>query len=75
MDSKPAELMDNNFLDKLHEELVEKQKAAKEPRKTFTMVQFTDVHLDLDYDVGFDTLCGLMICCREEFGAPVPDLP
>jgi len=39
-------------------------------RKTISVIQFTDVHLDLEYKVGTNILCNNVICCREEDGYP-----
>ena len=55
--SKPEELKSNDYIDKLYEGL------DQDP-ETFSIVQFTDVHLDLQYEPGTDTLCQAVICCR-----------
>ncbi len=34
------------------------------------MVQFTDLHLDLDYVTGTATDCDDIICCRAQYGYP-----
>ena len=39
-------------------------------RPTISLIQFTDVHLDLDYKVGADTNCNNMLCCRDDDGYP-----
>jgi len=43
---------------------------SENPRKTISLIQFTDVHLDLDYKVGSSTKCNNMLCCRQEDGFP-----
>ena len=32
------------------------------------ILQFTDIHLDLDYEEGMSTDCPYPICCREKYG-------
>ncbi|OXA63545.1 Sphingomyelin phosphodiesterase 1 [Folsomia candida] len=34
------------------------------------ILQFTDLHLDLDYVPGMDAACGLPVCCRATDGTP-----
>jgi sphingomyelin phosphodiesterase len=34
------------------------------------IIQFTDIHLDLDYEAGTNSDCGLPICCRAPNGPP-----
>lgn len=40
------------------------------PRETISFVQFTDLHLDLDYAVGSATVCHNVMCCRADDGFP-----
>jgi sphingomyelin phosphodiesterase len=35
-----------------------------------TFVQFTDLHVDLNYAVGSSKNCGDILCCRAEHGFP-----
>lgn len=37
-------------------------------RDTISVIQFTDIHLDLDYKVGSRTECNNMLCCRHSDG-------
>lgn len=39
-------------------------------REILNFVQFTDVHIDLDYAVGYSVDCGDILCCRVESGLP-----
>ena len=34
------------------------------------MVQFTDVHLDLEYEENTHADCNVILCCRKENGFP-----
>jgi len=43
MADKPTEIQSNDFIQKLYNEIA----ADPEPRKNLTMIQFTDLHLDL----------------------------
>lgn len=40
------------------------------PRKTLSIVQFTDMHLDLEYTVGSNKTCNNVLCCRADDGFP-----
>jgi hypothetical protein len=62
----PAEIANNDFIDKLYETLA--------PTKIITMVQFTDVHLDLEYEENSHADCNLVLCCRKENGFPIHNL-
>ena len=42
-------------------------------REEISIIQFTDLHLDLDYAVGSATNCKSVMCCRKEYG--FPDIP
>ena len=64
---KPEYLKNDDFLDNLYLELAEQ---SLERRPTISLIQFTDVHLDLDYVVGSNILCNNMLCCRHEDGYP-----
>lgn len=37
-------------------------------RPTINIVQFTDLHIDLDYQVGANNVCDNVLCCRKEDG-------
>ena len=42
----------------------------KSDRKTLNIVQFTDLHLDLDYVEGSAIDCKDVLCCRADGGFP-----
>jgi len=42
----------------------------KSDRKTLNIVQFTDLHLDLEYAVGSAIDCKDVLCCRADSGYP-----
>lgn len=63
---KPEYLKKDDFLDFLYEEI----KADKSERKTVSFIQFTDLHLDLDYLPGSSKTCKNVLCCRAEDGIP-----
>ncbi len=44
--------------------------SSKTVRPTLSMVQFTDIHIDLDYAVGSNKNCPDILCCRAENGFP-----
>lgn len=50
--------------------MYQKIAADKTPRKTLSFVQFTDMHVDLDYAVGSNKNCNDVLCCRKENGFP-----
>ena len=51
LSTKPEFLKDDNFVNDLYDQIQNK------PTNTFTFVQFTDAHLDLDYKAGTLTAC------------------
>lgn len=63
--SKPEYLQNDNFLDFMYEEI---KAPTNVTRPTISLVQFTDLHLDLDYVVGSNMDCRNVLCCREEDG-------
>lgn len=65
---KPSFLNKDNFVNYLYDELEAATAKANEPRKTLTFVHFTDLHLDLDYQVGANKKCKAPMCCRIEDG-------
>lgn len=67
--TKPLSLSDDNFIDKLYEEIATDQNE----RKKIKAVHISDVHLDLKYSAGSIASCDSMLCCRAEFGTPGPD--
>ena len=69
LSDKPEYLMADDFVDSLYEEIRHDTKSG-EHRKTISLIQFTDIHLDLDYKVGANMYCNNMICCRHEDGYP-----
>lgn len=67
--TKPSELADDDFINKLYAEI------ASDPaeREIIRAVHISDVHLDPDYAVGSIVKCGDTLCCRDSFGPPGPD--
>jgi sphingomyelin phosphodiesterase len=63
---KPERIQDDNYLNNLYGSLGQ----STENRKTLKMVQFTDLHVDLEYVEGSAIDCGNIICCREDGGFP-----
>jgi len=61
---KPEWLKKDNFQNYLYQELA----ADPNPRKTLSMIHFTDLHVDLDYEVGTNKTCKNVMCCRSEDG-------
>ncbi|CAD8048987.1 unnamed protein product [Paramecium primaurelia] len=39
-------------------------------QEDFTVAQFADLHIDVEYSVGANAFCGAPFCCREENGKP-----
>jgi hypothetical protein len=66
---KPSFLENNNYIDFLYKELAYEEKKGKD-RKTLDLIQFTDMHVDLDYTIGSSINCGSVLCCRADFGMP-----
>ena len=68
---KPDYLKGDDFIDNLYENvLAEDKQTAGEPRRTISAIQFTDIHLDLEYKVGSNILCNNFLCCRDSDGYP-----
>jgi len=63
---KPEFLQGDNFLNYIYEEIAN----DTNERETLSFVQFTDLHLDLDYTTGASTTCDTVMCCRPENGFP-----
>jgi hypothetical protein len=57
---KPEWLKKDNFQNYLYQEIA----ADPNPRKTLSMIHFTDLHVDLDYQVGTNKTCKNVMCCR-----------
>ena len=64
---KPQDVVADDFIDKLYVQI----EAAATPRKTIKMLQFTDLHLDLDYVTGTAKRCSEILCCRAYDNEPV----
>lgn len=62
--AKPEFLQNDNFLNFMYKEIAMDTK----PRKTISLVQFTDLHIDLDYVPGSNKVCNNVLCCRLEDG-------
>lgn len=63
---KPTYLEGDNFITNLYEEIRE----YPEGRSTLSLVQFTDLHLDLEYAPGSAIKCDNVMCCRADDGYP-----
>lgn len=61
---KPEYLRNDNFINFLYDEI----QSDTTPRKTLSVVQFTDLHVDLDYVVGSNANCRNVLCCRADDG-------
>ena len=86
---KPDYLKNDDFIDNLYEKMRDDETKAKAKRalvnplfnveiaerKTISLIQFTDVHLDLEYKVGSNAICNNMLCCRNEDGFSNSDDP
>ena len=66
LSDKPDYLKGDNFIDNIYE----KELHDVSNRKTISIVQFTDIHLDLEYQVGSNIFCNNMLCCRKVDGMP-----
>jgi len=62
--SKPASLADDDFINSLYREIA----ADQTVRSTISIIQFTDLHVDLEYLVGSNNECDNVLCCRLEDG-------
>lgn len=63
---KPDYLKQDNFMDYVYDDI----EKYPENRETLTFIQFTDLHLDLDYVPGSSVTCNTVMCCRAENGFP-----
>lgn len=61
---KPLYLKKDNFIDYLYGEIA----SNPAPRKTLSMIHFTDLHVDLEYLPGSNKKCKNAMCCRQEDG-------
>lgn len=68
MSGKPANLANDDFIDKLYQQI--SADPNRENRPTIKMVHFTDIHMDMKYVTGASTTCDDVICCRESDGFP-----
>lgn len=66
MASKPEYLQNDDFLEYMYQEITQ----DTNERPTLSFVHFTDLHLDLDYEVGSATKCHNVMCCRADDGYP-----
>jgi sphingomyelin phosphodiesterase len=62
--SKPESLADDDFINSLYRDIAN----DTSERSTIRIVQFTDLHIDLNYKVGSNSVCDDVLCCREENG-------
>ncbi len=62
--TKPDLIKNDDFQDELHKQIA----SSEQQRKTLSLIQFTDLHIDLDYIVGANKNCKNIICCRKENG-------
>lgn len=53
----PEIIENNDFVDKMYKEM--------KTQNIVKMVQFTDVHLDLEYEENTHVDCNLILCCRK----------
>lgn len=58
---KPEIIKNNTFLDDIYRQIGE----DKNERKTVRSVQFSDIHIDFEYQEGAPTECNFPICCRD----------
>lgn len=65
---KPAVIANDSFVDDLYQEIANDPNRAN--RTTLKIVQFTDIHLDLEYVSGTSKTCDMVICCRQVNGHP-----
>lgn len=63
---KPDNTKENDFVNKMYEQIY----ADTKERETLTFLHISDIHIDLDYKVGTNAVCGSYLCCREENGIP-----
>jgi sphingomyelin phosphodiesterase len=63
---KPKYLQKDDFIDYLYKEIA----SDSSVRPTLSMIQFTDLHLDLEYMPGSSKTCKNVLCCRAEDGIP-----
>lgn len=70
--TKPASLASDDFNDRLYDEIAADTSGQ---RKVIRAVHISDVHLDLQYEVGTNAVCDSLLCCRAEFGIAEPGQP
>ena len=64
MRDKPESIKNNDFHDKLYDEI----KADKKERKTVKVLHLSDPHPDFEYFEGSNANCGKPVCCRIDDG-------
>lgn len=69
MADKPEFLKDNDYINKLYEEIEEDKKEGRE-RETMLMYHFSDLHWNMNYMEGTDNDCGAIVCCTPIVGFP-----
>ena len=68
--TKPAFLANDDFIDNMYKEIA----FDKNERETISIIQFTDLHIDLDYVEGTPMVCNDILCCRSDsVGSMEPD--
>lgn len=65
---KPDLIANDSYVDDLYQQI--SNDPNKDKRNTLKIVQFTDIHLDLDYVSGTSNQCDMVICCRKVNGYP-----
>ena len=65
LEDKPDHIKDDEFVNRLYDSM-----KGSGNRKTLKMVQFTDLHVDLEYTVGAAVNCDNVLCCRPKDGFP-----
>jgi sphingomyelin phosphodiesterase len=48
-----------------------KDKPTPTKKSTYTVMHFTDPHIDLDYEIGSNAFCDQPLCCRSNSGTPI----
>lgn len=62
LSTKPEFLQNDDYIDVLYKEI----EWDKSERETISIVQFTDLHIDLDYVAGTPATCNDILCCRAD---------
>jgi len=68
LSDKPESITDDNYVNALYDSIA--SDPNRESRPTIKIVQFTDIHLDLQYVSGTSNICAYVICCRAINGHP-----